>query len=109
MADTISALARIRRNRGIDFLPDEPVVQLLRSMAMLRSAAEQRVAVDRLSFADAMRYLSVRLQGLAGITRLLRVPHRPGRRQLRVIRRRLKEYDLLIEPRHVRIARENPS
>jgi hypothetical protein len=49
----------------------------------------------------------VRLLGLSGVAKLLRIPRRSGRRQPRVIRRRPKEYDLLIEPRNVRIAREN--
>jgi hypothetical protein len=82
------------------------VYNLIR-LAMLQNAAEQGVEAERLSFIDAMRYLSVRMQGLQGISRLLSVPRRPGRRQPRVIRRRLKEYDLLVEPRAARIAREN--
>jgi Transposase DDE domain len=82
------------------------VYNLIR-LAMLHNAAEQSVMADRMSFIDAMRYLSVRLQGLTGVRRLRRVPHRPNRRQPRVIRRRLKEYDLLVEPRQVRIDREN--
>jgi hypothetical protein len=67
----------------------------------------RKVGVDRLSFNDAMRYLAARLLGLPGIARLLCVPHRPSRRQPRVIRRWLKNYDLLVEARSVRIAREN--
>ena len=82
------------------------VYNLIR-LAMLASAAAQGRAADRISFVDAMRYLAARLAGLRGIARLLCVPHRPGRRQPRAIRRRLKEYDLLVEPRHVRIAQEN--
>jgi hypothetical protein len=82
------------------------VYNLIR-LAMLHSAQRQKVEADRLSFIDAMRYLAVRLMGLSGVAKLLRIPRRPGRRQPRVIRRRLKEYDLLIEPRNVRIAREN--
>jgi hypothetical protein len=82
------------------------VYNLIR-LAMLRGAQQQRVSVDRISFIDAMRYLAARLQGLPGIARLLPVPRRPGRRQPRAIRRRMKEYDLLVEPRHVRISREN--
>jgi Transposase DDE domain len=84
------------------------VYNLIR-LAMLQSAAEQKVAAERLSFIDAMRYLAVRMQGLSGVAMLLQVPKRPGRRQPRVIRRRMKEYDLLTEPREIRIARENQS
>src|SRR5271163_3018456 len=35
MADTISALARVRRMHPSDLLPDEPVVQLLRSVGVV--------------------------------------------------------------------------
>ena len=75
-------------------------------LAMLRAAA-RKVSVDRVSFIDTMRYLSMRLLGLEGVANLLLNPHRPGRRQLRVIRRRMKAYDLLLEPREARTAREN--
>lgn len=76
-------------------------------LAMLTWALENQTDVNRVSFVDAMRYLAARLLGLNGVRRLLVNPHRPGRRQLRVIRRRLKEYDLLTEPRRIRMAREN--
>ncbi|HUB24819.1 MAG TPA: IS4 family transposase [Tepidisphaeraceae bacterium] len=76
-------------------------------LAMLRSAADQKVNAHRISFIDAMRWLAARMQGLRGVATLLKVPYRPGRRQPRVIRRRLKEYDWLLEPRAARIAREN--
>lgn len=84
------------------------VYNLIR-LAMLQNAAEQKVEAGRLSFIDAMRYLAARMQGLDGVETLLRVPERVGRRQPRAIRRRMKEYDLLVEPRAVRIARENQS
>jgi len=82
------------------------VYNLIR-LAMLHSAANQSVSTQRISFIDAMRYLAARLQGLPAIASLLCVPHRPGRSQPRVIRRRMKPYDLLMEPRETRIAREN--
>lgn len=68
-------------------------------LAMLRAARDQRVSPDRVSFVDAQRWLLVRLLGLPGIGRLIVNPDRSGRSQLRVIRRRLKEYDLLRKPR----------
>jgi hypothetical protein len=40
-----------------------------------------------------MRCLAARLLGLQGIGRLIVNPDRAGRRQLRVIRRRPKQYD----------------
>ena len=76
-------------------------------LAMLTYALENRLDVNRVSFVDAMRYLATRLLGLDGVSRLHVNPPRPGRRQLRVIRRRMKEYDLLTEPRSIRMAREN--
>jgi len=75
-------------------------------LAMLTFAQTRGHGVDRVSFIDAMRYLAMRMLGLIGVANLLLNPHRPGRRQLRVIRRRIKEYDLLMEPRHARMARE---
>jgi hypothetical protein len=75
-------------------------------LAMLAWALAHQTDVNRISFVDAMRYLAARLLGLDGVSRLLINPHRPGRRQPRVIRRRMKEYDLLTEPRSIRIARE---
>ncbi len=76
-------------------------------LAMLDFALRNQVEVHRVSFVDAMRHLAMRLLGLDGVSALLVNPHRPGRRHPRVIRRRMKEYDLLREPRSVRIAREN--
>jgi hypothetical protein len=57
------------------------------------------VSVDRVSFADAMRWLLACMLGLSGVQRLIVNPDRRGRSQLRVIRRRLKEYPLLKKPR----------
>ena len=68
-------------------------------LAMLNAARAQRVRPDRISFIDAQRWLLVRLLGLGGVGRLIVNPDRTGRSQLRVIRRRLKEYDLLRKAR----------
>lgn len=75
-------------------------------LAMLRAAGRQKTSVDRMSFIDAMRYLAVRLLGLPGVPELIQNPDRRGRYCSRVIRRRMKEYDLLSEPRDVRLARD---
>lgn len=64
-------------------------------LTMLRAAARQGIAIKRISFIDAMRHAAVRLMGMTGVTTLLVNPQRTGRRQLRVIRRRKKEYPLL--------------
>ena len=72
--------------------------------AQLKAAHAQHVSSWRISFVDAMRWLSARMLGLEGVGRLIVNPDRAGRSQLRVIRRRLKEYDLLIKPRREREA-----
>ena len=75
------------------------VVYNLTRLAMLGAAEAQRVDAARVSFVDALRLLAARLVGLAGVAKLIVNPARPGRTQLRVIRRRCKEYDWLLKPR----------
>jgi hypothetical protein len=74
------------------------VYNLIR-LLMLRAAEAQGVELSRISFVDAMRLVAARLTGLSGVMKLIVNPKRPGRAQLRVVRRRLKEYDKLVEPR----------
>lgn len=69
-------------------------------LAMLHAAARQKQSVWRISFIDALRWLSVRMMGLGGVDRLIENPLRPGRHEPRVIRRRMKEYDLMTKPRN---------
>ena len=68
-------------------------------LAMLRHARERGVSAGRVSFADALRWVCCRMLGLSGVAALLLNPRRPGRREPRVIRRRLKEYNLMKRPR----------
>jgi hypothetical protein len=68
-------------------------------LTMLRYARAHGVSVTRVSFVDALRWLGCRMLGLSGVTTLLINPERPGRREPRVIRRRLKEYNLMKRPR----------
>jgi Transposase DDE domain len=68
-------------------------------LAMLRAAERQGQSVWRISFIDALRWLQTLVLGLSGTSRLIEVPHRPGRSNPRVIRRRAKEYDLMTKPR----------
>jgi hypothetical protein len=75
------------------------VVYNLIRLAVLKAAEAQRVDAARVSFVDAMRLLAARLVGLAGVAKPIVNPNRPGRTQLRVIRRRGKEYDWLLKPR----------
>jgi hypothetical protein len=74
---------------------------------MTRAAERQNQSVWRISFIDALRWLSVRMMGLAGVDRLIETPLRPGRHAPRVIRRRMKEYDLMNRPRHAYKTTEN--
>jgi hypothetical protein len=68
-------------------------------LAMLQAAKRQGQSVWRISFIDALRWLGVRMMGLGGVDELIINPLRPGRCEPRVIRRRMKEYDLMTKPR----------
>ena len=68
-------------------------------LAALRAARAQHVSPRRISFVDAVRWLAARVLGLPGVGRLVVNPDRTGRCQLRVIRRRYKQYDLPRRPR----------
>jgi hypothetical protein len=91
------------RCRTVDGVTKELAAHLaaynLARLAMLRAGAAQGVDAARVSFVDALRQLAARWVGLPGVDTLIVNPARPGRAQLRVIRRRGKEYDWLIRPR----------
>jgi hypothetical protein len=76
-------------------------------LALIHAAQRQKQSVWRISFIDALRQLSVRMMGLKGVDRLIQTPLRPGRHQPRVIRRRMKEYDLMNRPRDAYKSTEN--
>lgn len=69
-------------------------------MTMIEAARRQQVAVERISFVDALRWLAT-----AGpddeLPELVVNPLRPGRYEPRARKRRPKEYDLLNRPRAV--------
>src|SRR5271157_1210449 len=73
------------------------VYNLIR-VVMGEAARRQGVAVERISFIDAMRWL---LDAQAGddLPRLKVNPHRPGRVEPRVKKRRPKNYSLMRTPR----------
>jgi hypothetical protein len=76
------------------------IVWNLVRMTMMKFARRAGVSVWRVSFIDAMRWLCALLRPSAPIAmRLLINPDRPGRWEPRKLKRRLKEYDLLKEPR----------
>ena len=68
-------------------------------LTMLRYARECGVCIARVSFVDTLRWLCCRMLGLSGAAMLLINPYRPGRREPRVIRRGLKDYNLMKRPR----------
>jgi len=74
------------------------VYNLVRSV-MLEAARRQRVIPDRISFVDALRWLTSASTDQP--LRLLAInPHRPDRFEPRVLKRRLKEFTLMKKPRH---------
>jgi len=75
------------------------VYNLIR-LVMLEAARRQTTTVDRISFIDALRWLSEALHGDTPL-QLRQNPDRPDRFQPRAVKRRPKEYDRLSQPRHV--------
>jgi hypothetical protein len=67
-------------------------------LVMLRAANRQNVAIERISFIDALRWLKHARAGQA-LRKLQVLPIRPGRHEPRVRKRRPKEYDLMNRPR----------
>lgn len=68
-------------------------------LQMLRHAQRRKISVTRVSFIDTLRWVRCRMLGLSGVEKLVINPYRPGRREPRVIRRRMKEYNLMKRPR----------
>ena len=69
-------------------------------VVMLEAVRRQDVAVDRISFIDAVRWLADAIYGLAEL-KLRLIPDRPGRVEPRAVKRRPKEYNRLNQPRDV--------
>ena len=67
-------------------------------LTMLEAARRQDVPVARVSFADAYRWLRHARAGDA-LPDLIVNPHRPGRAEPRVVKRRAKPHDLMNKPR----------
>lgn len=89
----------VLRCKSVDGVKKELAVYLaaynLVRLTMLRAAEKMHVSAHRVSFVDAMRWLLARILGLPGVGRLIVNPERPGRSQLRMIRRRTKQYELM--------------
>ena len=76
------------------------IVWNLVRMTMNRFARKAQQSVWRVSFLDATRWLCRLLTGSSSMElKLLVNPDRPGRWEPRKLKRRIKEYDLLSEPR----------
>ena len=67
---------------------------------IVESARVQKLAVDRISFLDALRWLTHPLPG-GDLSDILVNPLRPDRVEPRVIKRRMKQFPLMKEPRSV--------
>jgi Transposase DDE domain len=74
------------------------IVYNLVRLVMGEAARRQRVAVDRISFIDALRWLLEAKPGEA-MPRLVVNPSRPGRVEPRVRKRRPKEFPVMKKPR----------
>jgi hypothetical protein len=76
------------------------IVYNLVRRVMLEAARRQGVEPERISFADALRWLREAKQG-EGLPPLKVNPRRRGRVEPRVLKRRPKQYDLMNKPRVV--------
>lgn len=103
-------LRHLKRTLGMDVLKCKSVDGVLKEMfmfaiaynlvrlVMLQAGRRQQIAPDRVSFVDALRWLRHASPGKP-LPELLVNPLRPDRIEPRVIKRRLKEYDLMKQPR----------
>jgi hypothetical protein len=69
-------------------------------LVMLEASRGQQIPLDRISFVDALRWLRD-AKADTKLTPLVVNPYRPNRLEPRVIKRRMKEYNLMKKPRSV--------
>jgi len=105
-----TALAQLKTTMQMDVLHCKTVSGVLKELTVFamvynlvrlvmgQSAALQRVNVERISFLDALRWLSAPSQDMP-LTALIVNPVRPHRVEPRVKKRRPKPFPLLITPR----------
>jgi hypothetical protein len=103
-------LQHLKQTMGLDVLHCQRLVGVLKELTvfalvynlvrvvMLAAAQRQGVALERLSFVDALRWLSTARPGDA-FPPLVVNPHRPDRVEPRAVKRRPKPYSLLTKPR----------
>jgi len=105
-------LAHLKTTLGMDVLHCETedgvlkelcifaIVYNLVRLVMLEASRRQGVPLERISFVDALRWLSSSPPG-APLPALVVNPYRPGRVEPRCKKRRAKKYPYMKRPRHV--------
>jgi hypothetical protein len=105
-------LSHLKRTLGMDVLRCETVrgvkkellvfalVYNLVRAVMMEASRRQEVALERISFIDALRWLATARPG-ADLPDLVINPHRPNRVEPRQVKRRPKSYSLMTKPRDV--------
>ena len=103
-------LGHLKTTMGLDVLKGKTVHGVLKELmvcalidhlvrlVMGHAARRQHVAIDRISFIDALRWLGT-AQDDELFPTLVVTPHRPGRYEPRVRKRRPKPYPLMTKPR----------
>jgi hypothetical protein len=104
--------AHLKTTMGLDVLKCKTVDGVLKELivfaliynlvrlVMAQAARHQHVAIDRISFIDAVRWLAA-ARADESLSLLVVNPPRPGRYEPRVRKRRPKQYPLMQKPRHV--------
>jgi heme exporter protein D len=107
-----TSLAHLKTTMPMDVLHGQTVSGVLKELTVFaivynlvrmvlgQSAALQHVSVERISFLDALRWLSAPSTGMP-LVALIVNPVRPHRVEPRVKQRRAKSVPLMITPRHV--------
>ena len=108
--ETLPNLRHLKQTMGLEVLHCQRLVGVLKELTvfalvynlvrvvMLEAAKRQGVALERISFVDALRWLSTARPG-DPLPPLVVHPHRPNRVEPRAIKRRPKPYPLLTKPR----------
>jgi hypothetical protein len=103
-------LRHLKQTMGLDVLHCKRLAGVMKELTvfalvynlvrvvMLEAAKRQGVALERISFVDALRWLSTARPG-EPLPPLVVNPHRPDRVEPRAVKRRPKPYPLLTKPR----------
>ena len=94
----LAIVATRQVSAGIELSPS-----LVAALVMLEAAGRKELSPDQISFVDAVRWLCHVQPGqsLNTLASLVVLPHRPGRVEPRVRKRRPKQYPLMKKPRAV--------